>query len=81
MPNNPDYNAGLGALRQIPVQRARGLLSVDYLRIIHAQYPSAPAGDLFGTVADDRNPVVVIPKKLRLFFDGGIHAMINVGIA
>jgi hypothetical protein len=74
--DHADDNAGLGALREVAVERASRLLPIDDLRVVDAQDGSPVAAGLLRVVA-----IVVVPEELRLLLDGGIHAGINVRIA
>src|SRR5207248_11264691 len=60
-------------------KRARRLLAVDDLRVVHAQHVLARLVVAARVITDDRDPVVVVPKEIGFLFQRRYHAVVDFG--
>src|SRR5205814_2011632 len=72
---------GLCRVVTVPVQRPACLLAVDHLWVPHPQNLATLATNLFGLVADYRDPVVVVPEVLGLGLECRLDFTVDFRVA
>src|SRR5215831_15010404 len=77
--NHAHQHAGL--VRLCARKGSCRLLSVDHLRIRHANHVTTVTADSLCGVADDCDSVVVVPKELRLARESSLHVLVDFGAA